>query len=546
MSGNPEGPVSHLAASIASPAARQPRITPRNSDGNEAISAAAAKDTPWKTLNQLANIPKPLTPLRRASSAGPSSTRRSARRTPGTAHRLNGSGKKPIAVTPHGRAAQRELELRRAGFTPGKDRRRSGRQQRETPRDILRQLSRHLAPKSLPTVPTPEPQAASAIGTRFRVTDEDDLDDGSEFQRPRLSLPLDNEEDDDDDSLLLPPRSAGLEDENFTIQSIELGRRAISEQPPGFSRASFGSIRMSDVFADLNDLGHAGLGGDAYDSSYVIGDHLGDVDVGNALDDEVFQAENTAVLRDFGLDRGGFSLAPSRDSDIRPMNLPADDTENTFVFTVPRRELSEEFAPENATYSQILDQGEDRELVADEDEKDEENDTGEQDHAKSPGILDDDLSMQDALMQESEVVDIMKVKNARKKKVKVSKHGTQYPPLPAGVVKKLATTFARTAGSKAKINKEALDAVMQASDWFFEQVSDDLGAYAKHAGRKTIDESDIVTLMARQRQINATTTPFSLAQKYLPRELLQELRMVPPSKFKKGRSLESVDEAEED
>lgn len=86
----------------------------------------------------------------------------------------------------------------------------------------------------------------------------------------------------------------------------------------------------------------------------------------------------------------------------------------------------------------------------------------------------------------------------KKKKVKLSKHGIQYPSLPAGVVKKLATTYARTGGnSKAKVSKDTLDAIMQATDWFFEQVSDDLGAYAKHAGRKTIDESDVVTLMKR-------------------------------------------------
>jgi histone H3/H4 len=101
-------------------------------------------------------------------------------------------------------------------------------------------------------------------------------------------------------------------------------------------------------------------------------------------------------------------------------------------------------------------------------------------------------------MQSEAISQTVGRKVARKKKFKVSKHGIQYPSLPAGVVKKLATTFARTAGnSKAKLNKETLEAIMQASDWFFEQISDDLGAYSKHAGRKTIDESDIVTLMAR-------------------------------------------------
>ena len=239
------------------PSTRQPRITPRNSDAEDAIAAASPKETPWRTLNQLANIPR--TPLRRASSTGPPSTHRSNRRTlagqsrtPG-AQRL-GSARRPIAVTPHGRAAQRELDQRRAGFTPGKDRRRSGMQQRETPRDVLRALSRVLAPKSLPIVPTPQGQN----GPARRLAGGDDTDDGPDPVRPRFSLPLGDDED-EDDSLLLPPQSAGLEDEKFTVQSVELGRRAISEQPPGrLSRGSFGSVRISDV----NDLGLGAFLGD--------------------------------------------------------------------------------------------------------------------------------------------------------------------------------------------------------------------------------------------------------------------------------------------
>lgn len=84
------------------------------------------------------------------------------------------------------------------------------------------------------------------------------------------------------------------------------------------------------------------------------------------------------------------------------------------------------------------------------------------------------------------------------KKKKISRHGIPVPNMPAGVVRKLATRFARArAGSKAKINKATLDAIEQASSWFFEQMSEDLAAYSKHAGRKTIDESDVMTLMRR-------------------------------------------------
>lgn len=82
------------------------------------------------------------------------------------------------------------------------------------------------------------------------------------------------------------------------------------------------------------------------------------------------------------------------------------------------------------------------------------------------------------------------------KEKKISRHGIPVPNLPAGVVKKLATRFART-GSKTKISKATLAAIEQASSWYFEQVSQDLSVYSKHAGRKTIDESDVTALMRR-------------------------------------------------
>ena len=130
------------------------------------------------------------------------------------------------------------------------------------------------------------------------------------------------------------------------------------------------------------------------------------------------------------------------------------------------------------------------------------------------------------------------------KEKKISCHGIPIPNLPAGVVKKLATRFARSkAGSKAKINKATLAAIEQASSWYFEQASQDLAAYSKHAGRKTIDESDVITLLKRlvqnnpsrnsanhprQRHINKSTTVFSLAQKHLPKELQQDMRLAMP------------------
>ena len=65
-------------------------------------------------------------------------------------------------------------------------------------------------------------------------------------------------------------------------------------------------------------------------------------------------------------------------------------------------------------------------------------------------------------------------------------------------MKKLAESYGRSIGSgKHKINKDILKTVVQASDWFFEQIASDLGVYADHASRKTLEDTDVVTLMKR-------------------------------------------------
>lgn len=96
--------------------------------------------------------------------------------------------------------------------------------------------------------------------------------------------------------------------------------------------------------------------------------------------------------------------------------------------------------------------------------------------------------------------------NKRKRKAKasvsrvlrISRHDNSYPSLPAGVVKNIASALARLSGDKkSKFETERFDAIKQASEWFFEQISEDLGTYSKHAGRRKINESDVITLMKR-------------------------------------------------
>lgn len=194
------------------------------------------------------------TPNHRAASADPSSARRlvhtpldrsatrdllnSIRRgTPASAGRRNN------APTPHATAARRALNQRRtAMFTPGKNRRRSLREQRETPMGILRNLGRALAPTSRPVATSSSPRDRTSSIAPIREEDEDE--DELSFTRPSLTLPIDEEDEDE----LVPPRLSGVEEENYTVRSVELPRRAISEQPGRLSRGSFGTVQGSDIF----------------------------------------------------------------------------------------------------------------------------------------------------------------------------------------------------------------------------------------------------------------------------------------------------------
>lgn len=226
------------------------------------------------------------TPNRRAISADPSS------------NRLSASARRNNPNTPHARAAIRAIDQRRAAlFTPGRvGRRRSlaRERERETPRDLLRNLSRVLAPTSTAlssssSSPGPNSNNDSTLQTLIEGDDDDDFP----IERPRFSLPLDR--DDDDDSELKPPRSSILDDENYTVQSIELPRRAWSELPLSrLDRGSFGSVRMSDYIGpeiadDDNDVG--------IDSGFFPPPALDDDTGGMAMDeDAIFERYDHVTL----------------------------------------------------------------------------------------------------------------------------------------------------------------------------------------------------------------------------------------------------------
>ena len=84
------------------------------------------------------------------------------------------------------------------------------------------------------------------------------------------------------------------------------------------------------------------------------------------------------------------------------------------------------------------------------------------------------------------------------KPMKKSRDGFPCPSFPTGITKRIASTFARSLGSKlTKIGNETLEAITEATDQYFEQLSNDLGVFATHARRKKINESDVVAVMKR-------------------------------------------------
>ena len=388
--------------------------------------------------------------------------------------------------------AIRALQQRRKGSqTPGHDRRRSGRLQRETPRDTLRNLSRGsilldcrqevtcllwrsvLAPISKQhTLSDDVHPTARGVENIREDGSEDELDPSP----PRLSLNI-GESDEDDSLTGLPPRlSVSLGDNGITQRSIEGPRRVYSEQPRNrLSRGSLGSTRLSDRFADIDELQSSD--NPVYDRSssptrgLLVQDDLGvDVDLGLAADLSIRQH----VLRYLNSE-----LNNSSDEAASTQNHMNDgqhrallgNGESTFILNIPP---IEEPVLSPSTQS---------------DEREE----------RMEGF-----QQEDRAWDKHATSDHNKTSFTRARKLKpqrMSRRGIPYPSMPTSFLRRIAILHAGSIGfKKARLRKDTLEAIMQSSDWFLEQVGDDLGTFAKHSGRKTIDETDVTILLKRYVQ----------------------------------------------
>ena len=112
-----------------------------------------------------------------------------------------------------------------------------------------------------------------------------------------------------------------------------------------------------------------------------------------------------------------------------------------------------------------------------------------------------------------------------RKKQKLNHRGNMVPALPSSLIKRVVHDSQEKANKrKTTLGKDHMKALEQATEWFFEQVSEDLEAYSSHGKRKKrIDADDVFLLMRRQKVLCEAGSLRKLAKEWLPREMLNEL-----------------------
>lgn len=322
---------------------------------------------------------------------------------------------------------------------------------------------------------------------------------------------------DDDSFHERPPRQSLLPElpddvDGGTVQSLEFGRRALSEDPR-YTR------RVSERFADFSELG-------AVDEEFEIdGTFINRRRTGafDPLLDQTIVEEDEDTVEALTGRRDGLSS----DADLGVFGQADDDTEEpTFRFHIPEQiraprdqddevndtvallgVSNEDLEPEEEEEGPALDEQEEA-AVLDVDEPDDEatdafgmtgweSDPGADDDVELAAYREEESALDRSLQVPEAPASVQKRMGKRRKELKLSRIGLDYPSFPAAPIKKLALSFMKSQGSKAQLDKETLAALVETTDDFFEQIGIDLAAYAQHAGRKVIEESDVLALMKR-------------------------------------------------
>ncbi|KAM6118109.1 centromere protein T isoform 2-T2 [Pterocles gutturalis] len=99
------------------------------------------------------------------------------------------------------------------------------------------------------------------------------------------------------------------------------------------------------------------------------------------------------------------------------------------------------------------------------------------------------------------------------KNLGASRRKTLEPQVASSLIKKIFSHYV-----KMPVARDAFKIVEKCTHRYFKQLSDDLEAYSKHAGRKTVEKADLEVLMRRQGLVTDKMPLHVLIERYLPLE----------------------------
>ena len=432
----------------------------------------------------------------------------------------------------------------------------------DSARGILRQLAKLTAPATKRIVPTP----GTVRGKENREPDGEQ-DDGEDIyeKRPRLTLDIDeslesieapdaNEDEEEDSELPVAPTPSILPDDEehgetvddnptFTLKSInyprtlrspisdrgvsqrsfpasdpviyhdgdeestilsERGRRAPTAEPTeAISHYDFGEIQIDEAphREQPKSLDKTQVDLEDVDNSYV------------SLEDGGGETEALRHLQD--LQRSP-SMVPPEDSNL---GTPLFDDSN---FQLPEPDLETTSNQNRAQPALKLAEASLPEPAVDESEGGWEDEPGPESEAQ--------------IDEASEVGKVAEPRATsrgvpgggppiRRKKLKLTRHGEMVPSLPSSLIRRVVIEAqARLGNRRPKLGKDHMKALEQATEWYFEQVGEDLAAYSDHARRKKrIDKSDVLLLFKRQRLLQDEGELSRAAKDLLPKEAVANM-----------------------
>ncbi|NXQ53463.1 CENPT protein, partial [Anthoscopus minutus] len=97
------------------------------------------------------------------------------------------------------------------------------------------------------------------------------------------------------------------------------------------------------------------------------------------------------------------------------------------------------------------------------------------------------------------------------KRLEASQRKPREPHIPSSLIKEIFRHFA-----KMPVTRDAFNIVEKCAERYFKQLCIDLEAYTHHAGKKTVEETDLEVLMRRQRLVTDKMPLNVLIERYLP------------------------------